>query len=149
MGFWIQGWIEVTTFEEGERDEHSWQSIINLGTLIDVADEVSEQLFGLSKRCVTREYDAKSQMAGRGLPIYLSKSARQEIEEIREHEQKYGAGEFGGYTYASWAELKQVNIDLSIPDRSDWNLVFNLLQRLEEDYRFNENRLRVVVWYVW
>ena len=32
---------------------------------------------------------------------------------------------------------------------SDWVLVFDLMRRLEEDSRFTEDRIRIVVWYIW
>ena len=50
MPFWIEGWVEVTT-QDDSTEEHAWAGAINIGSLVDTADEVSERLFGLSKCC--------------------------------------------------------------------------------------------------
>jgi hypothetical protein len=51
MPFSIEGWVEVS--RRGSPAEQAWESLIRIGSLIDVADEVSERLFGLSKRSVS------------------------------------------------------------------------------------------------
>lgn len=150
MSFWIQGWVEITTFDGPEQEEdHAWQSAINLGALVDTADEVSERLFGLSKRCVSGQFDASPLAAGRGLPPNPSAEVRSAMQAITRHEQQYGRGELGGYTYALWREVKPVALDQELADSSDWRLVFDLIRRLEQDSRYNEDRIRLVVWYVW
>ena len=129
-------------------DEHAWTDVINLGSLIDVADEVSERLFALSKLCVTNKEIAPSSLApNRGLPPNPSAGVRAALSEIDEHETKYGKGEFGGYTHASWAEVKSHEIDAIAMQRSDWKIVFDLVRQLE--HRFTADRIRFVVWFVW
>lgn len=46
--FWIKGWIETSTGPIS--DSPIWFATVNLAPLIDTWDEVSETLFGLSKR---------------------------------------------------------------------------------------------------
>ena len=149
MSFSIDGWVEVTIFREDERDEHSWRGLIRLSPLIDTSDGVSEALFGLSKRCVTE--GAGDALAGkRGVPAFPSAEVRTELEEIRMHEEKFGAGEYGGYTFATWAELKGRRTELAAQfSDSDWWVVFDMIERVERDYRFAEDRIRVITWFEW
>ena len=150
MSFCIEGWVETTRLHETEHDEeHAWQGAINLSPLIDIADTISERLFGLSKQCIAGEKFVDSAAAGRGLPDYPSAEVQHEIQEIRNLEKRFGAGEFGGYTHATWYEIKAVAFDSNTLQESDWNLVFDLIRRLEQDYRFSENKIRIVVWFSW
>jgi len=147
--FWIQGYVEITTLEENERDEHAWQSVMAIGPLVDGADIVSERLFGLSKRCVVGEAGIDSLASGRGLPQYPSEWVSHKIAQIREHQKEYGKGEVGGYTFAYWNEIKTVEFTSEELRESDWALVLDLVSRLEQDYRFSDDKIRIVVWFDW
>lgn len=150
MPFWIEGWVEITVLDKTERDDESaWQGVINISPLIDVADIVSERLFGLSKQCVAGEKAVNSLAAERGLPDYPSAEVRRNIQEIRNYEESYGRGEFGGYTYATWREIKAVGFESNALQQSDWNLLFDLMRRLEQDYRLSDSKIRIVVWFNW
>ena len=145
MSFDIEGWVEVT---DGF-DELIWIGAIRLASLIDVADEVSEQLFGLSKRCVSGEHHVTPLAADRGVPTTVSPEAQSDLQLIRDHEAEHGEGEFGGYTFATWQELKRANLPPNTLARSSWSLIFDFMTRLEADDRFSDDRIRVVVWYSW
>jgi hypothetical protein len=148
--FWIQGWIEVTNYIDSEQDgKHAWMSLFNLGTLIDSSDHISEQLFGLSKRIISGEFESKSYFANRGLPSNPSSEVQIEISSIDKLEIKYGSGEFGAYTHALWSEIKSIKFDKEILDKSDWKLVFDLVDRIETDRRYFDNQIRFIVWYNW
>lgn len=148
--FWIQGWVEVTNYIDSEQDgKHAWMSLFNLGTLIVFSDPISEHLFGLSKRTISEEFKSKSYFANRGLPSNPSSEIQREISSIEELEIKHGSGEFGGYTYALWSEIKSIKFDKEILDKSDWKLVFDLVNRLETDRRYSDNQIRFIVWYNW
>jgi len=119
MAFWIEGWVEIL---RSAPDEGLWFGVIDIGALIDVADEVSEALFGLSKECVRGEKPIVPSAAGRGLPSDPSSAVCTETERISAHEAQFGAGEIGGYTHATSAELKLHPLDPDTLGKSDWRL---------------------------
>jgi hypothetical protein len=145
MPFWIEGWIEVARLPDTAH-EHAWSGVVDLGSLVDVADEDAERLFGLSKRCVSGEEPVNALAASRGVPPNPSKHVRRELEAIAAHEAKYGAGELGGYTYALWAEIREHPL-AEPPHGSQWKVPFALARALEE--RFGSDRVRIVVWFNW
>ena len=148
MPFWIEGWVEVSAIIAPEEDR-AWRGAINLGTLVDAADRVSERLFGLSKRHASAEFRAGSPAKGRGLPTDPSLEVRRAIEAVAAHERRFGAGEFSGLTHATWREVKPAIVGDPEVAESDWSLVFDLVRRLERDRRFTEDRIRFVIWYNW
>ncbi len=146
MPYFINGWVEATRFDGAERDDRfAWQAVLSISALVDTADAVSERLFGLSKDW-TPEHGAVA--AGRGAPPHPSDGLRADLDEIARHEAKHGPGEFGGLTHATWQELKAALPDLDL-STSDWRTVFDVVARLEQDERLNDERLRFVVWYDW
>ena len=146
--FWIEGWVEITAAEDVPLDEHA-RAVINVGCLVDVADGISERLFGLSRRCAAGEKSVVALAPKRGIPGDSSDQVRREMESIRNHEEQFGRGGLGGYTYATWREIKTVAFAAEELRDSDWSLLFDLMRRLEEDCRFSADRIRVVVWYNW
>lgn len=148
MPFWIEGWIEATRMEAPEQDEHAWSGVIRIAPIVDVADEVSERLFGLSKTLVASGTE-NALAPNRGIPENPSAELRAELEVHRAHERKYGRGELGGYTFASWTEISAERRSLPSLAESEWALVFDLAERLAADPKFSEDRVRVVVWYNW
>jgi hypothetical protein len=145
MSFWIQGWIEVArTPDLTETD--AWFGVVNLSAIVDVADNDSEALFGLSKACVGSHKTVHSLAARRGIPPNPSASVRQEMEWIAAHEKQYGTGEIGGYTYAIWAEISHYKL-VETPEDNQWKVPFELARILEQ--RFGAERVRFVVWFNW
>ncbi|WP_437734449.1 hypothetical protein [Sorangium sp. So ce1335] len=149
MPFWIEGWVEVTRDLPSEEDEHSWQGLLRVGPLVDGADEVSEELFGLSKRLVSSEQPHGAVAARRGVPPHPSAELRADLVRIAEHERIHGPGELGGYTYATWSELSAFRAARPDVLSSDWAIVFDIAERVATDPRFSCARLRLVVWYNW
>jgi hypothetical protein len=147
MPFSIEGWVEVS--RRGSPAEQAWESLIRIGSLIDVADEVSERLFGLSKRSVSAEAAVAAVAAGRGVPPNHSTAVRGALAELADHERQFGTGEVGGYTFMTWAEVKAAEIEPAVIEKSQWSLLFDLICRLEEDTRFSDDLIRFVVWYNW
>ncbi len=152
--FWIEGWVEVTYLFEAEQDDnYAWQGLINLSPLVD-NDDVAEQLFGLSKRCVASEYNIASLAAKRGLPPNISDLAKADLMARGIFDGK-PTGEIGGFTYATWHEIKNFPIDENTMRESDWQIVFDLVQLLEQRTNFESGRryaddqIRFVVWYNW
>jgi hypothetical protein len=150
MGLDIHGWIEITYASEGEaQDDTMWMGVTRLSPLVDVPDKVSEGLFGFSKRAVAKPQDFRPVASGRGMPPACSQEVRDDVARIREHEQQYGPGEFGGFTYVSYAELTRVNWE-SIgvqPRDSEWSTVFRVLEALGS--RFDHEKIRIVTWWAW
>jgi hypothetical protein len=145
MSFWIQGWIEVARSPDvAEKD--AWFGVVDLSTIVDVADNDSEALFGLSKACVGNRKVVDSLAARRGIPANPSASVRQEMEWIAAHEKQYGSGEIGGYTYAIWAEISHYKLVEPL-EQNQWKVPFELARTLEQ--RFGAERVRFLVWFNW
>jgi hypothetical protein len=140
--FWIEGWIEAATWLE-EDDTPVWSGVVDLAPLIQVADEDSEQLFGLSK--FYREKQGTALAAERGLPADPSERLRQALDCIHEHEKSHDSGEFGGYTHALWSEFEVLPPANLTGDQ--WHLPFTLAKALAN--QFGRDRVRFVVWYNW
>ena len=109
MPFDIEGWIEVARSPDTS-DAHAWFGVVRLSSLVDVADEDTERLFGLSKLCVSGKKSVDALAADRGVPPNPSAQVRREMEEIAAPEAKYGSGEVGGYTFAVWSEIRAVEL---------------------------------------
>jgi hypothetical protein len=150
MGLYIHGWIEITHASEDEpQDDTMWRGVTCLAPLVDVPDALSEALFGFSKRAVAKPEDFSPIASGRGIPAACSQAVRDDVARIREHEQQYGPGECGGFTYVTYAELMRVDWE-SVgvqPHDSEWSTVFRVLDALAS--RFNREKIRIVTWWVW
>jgi hypothetical protein len=150
MGMWVEGWIEVRLWHNGPEDEDSWQAVVDVGSLTDDTDTISELLFGLSKARACLDHDTPPGIfEGRGKPAHVSRQIRSDWEAIRLHEDKYGPGEIDGYTSANWAELAAVRPNLPDLAESDWRRVLDLMAVLAEGGRYPADRVRIVVWYSW
>jgi len=150
MGLDICGWIEITYASDGEaQDDTMWMSVVCLEPLVDGPDEFSEAVFGFSKRAVVKPEDFKPIASGRGIPSACSHGVRDDIARIRDRERQYGPGEFGGFTFASYAELLRINWDSMTvrPHESEWATVFRVLEALGS--RFDHEKIRIVTWWVW
>jgi hypothetical protein len=145
MPFDIEGWIEVARSPD-TADAHAWFGVVRLSSLVDVADDDTEQLFGLSKLCVSGKKSVDALAAERGVPPNPSAQVRRELAEIAVHEAKYGPGEFGGYTFAMWSEIRGFELT-DPPEGSQWKLAFALARVLEAG--FGPDRVRFVVWFCW
>jgi hypothetical protein len=143
--FWIEGWIEVARSPE-TAVEHAWSGVVKLISLVDVADADTERLFGLSKRYVRGEWPEEALAADRGVPPNPSSQVREELQTIAAHEEKYGPGGFGGYTFALWSEIRGYEL-IESPEDSQLRLAFDLARILEQ--RFGPDRVRFVVWFNW
>lgn len=150
MGLDIQGWIEVTCAPDGEApNDTTWMGVTRLSPLVDVPDDLSEALFGFSKKSVARPEDFSPIASGRGIPAACSQEVRDDVARIRKHEQQYGPGECGGFTYVTYGELARMNWDsLGVrPHDSEWSTVFRVLEVLGA--RFDHEKIRIITWWVW
>ena len=151
MGTRIHGWVEGTIDDVRDRDEYSWSGIIRVSSLVGICDDACAEFFGLSKAQISRESSKSALFANRGIPSLPSEEVRRDLEELREFERRYGRSdgrsEYGGYTYATWAELRPLRNRAL--EEFEWRLLFDLMELLATDERFPPDRLRVVVWYSW
>jgi len=146
LSFDIEGWIEVARNPD-TADAHAWFGVARLGSLVDVGDDDTERLFGLSKRYRRGECEAESLAADRGLPPNPSSQVRIAMEEIAAHEAKYGLGECGGYTYALWAEIRGYELVEKGEVEPQLRVAFDMARVLEKWY--GPDRVRFVVWFCW
>ena len=148
MSLDIHGWVEITRQDEPERSgEHAWTGVLNLSALIDVADPISERLFGLSRRAASDGNAMAGIASGRGLPAYPSKEVADDIAAIRALARQSGHDECEGFTFATWREIAAVGVSDAELRSSDWTVVFDLVRRLQEDERLGPDRIRFVVYF--
>jgi hypothetical protein len=84
--------------------------------------------------------------ANRGIPADASDEVRREMQVIAAHEAKHGKGECGGYTNATWEELRTYRLVESAED-SPWKIIFDIVRQLEQ--RYQPKGIRFIVWYNW
>jgi hypothetical protein len=144
MPFGIEGWLEVR-----RGGEAAWSGVLSIGPLVDVGDEISERLFGLSKRWRSAQSQIDAVAADRGVPSDPSEELLAELAQHAAHQSEFGPGELGGYTHATWNELAELPLDATALAESDWKVVFDIARRLAADERFAQDGVRIVVWYNW
>jgi hypothetical protein len=147
----LHGWVEVSRLDTSQRDmEHAWSGFFNLSCLVDGPDDVSEALFGISKRALMGADLGFTPMAsGRGLPPNPSPQVREEARVIQTHERQFGPGEFLGFTYIGYAELIATDLEPFGGETSDWALVIQLVEKVRSCPRFCEAGFRIVCWACW
>jgi len=146
MSFSIEGWMEIARGETAA--PHSWEAVIRLAPLIDVAGSVAERLFGLSKRVVSGELAIAPLAANRGVPGNVSEQVRRDLDAISEHERQYGKREFGGFTWARWSEVRRALSNEAIAS-SECDVAFALVQRIAERRQITDEQIRLIVWFNW
>ena len=141
--FWIKGWIETSTGPIS--DSPIWFATVNLAPLIDTWDEVSETLFGLSKR-IARDQSRMQDVLfpSRGLPVDISEIVQVEVDLGSSY-----PSEIGGYTHASVGEIERAGFEIGGFPSSDWSVVFKIVDSLLTDERFTKDNLRIIVWSNW
>lgn len=143
MPFWIEGWLEV------RRGEAAWSGALSIGPLVDAGDEISERLFGLSKRWRSGQSPIDAVAPDRGVPSDPSQELDTELAQHAAHAREFGPGEIGGYTYITWNELADLPLASAALADSDWKLVLDIARRLADDARFGRDGVRLVVWFNW
>jgi hypothetical protein len=144
-----RGWIEYSPHvkQEDRDEEHSWLTWMCVDAVIDYVDEVTETLFGHSKRIIRKEFEIRSLAKDRGIPFNASDIVKTEIEDIRLFELKHGAGEFFGYSFIYYDEITK--IILPIDADSPWLILFSLIESFKAIKGLEDNQIRLVVWFEW
>jgi len=153
MGINIEGWLEITRFEREEQNQdYAWTGLLSLGAVIDSCDEISEVMFGFSRRALIEGLPFTPVAKERGLPSAYSQQVIENLKRIKEHELKHGEGEYFGNTYIYYHQIKEIDWNVFGVENireSNWNLVFKILQIMETDCRFDSQRIRLVAWVCW
>ncbi len=154
MGVDIHGWVEVSQLDRERRtEEHAWGGVISISAVIDSCDEVSQLLFGFSKQALTGgALPYVPIAANRGLPPNPSGNVQQDLKDIRDLEQRFGPGEFRGYTHIDVTEIESIDwrsYGVSNLESSDWSLLFRMVWLMRSDHRFADAGIRIVCWISW
>ena len=151
----IHGWVEVSSLDIADRDEpHAWAGVIRLDYLIRWYDIVAVALFRF--RAATRlrgdpelpEAVAKE----RGIPSNPSAEVRAELDAIKRHEERFAAGEFGGYTHVYWEEVENIEwqrFGAALDQGSPWFTVFEIVHTIKRSPDFANAGIRIVCWRSW
>lgn len=144
-----RGWIEYSPYlgQEERNEDHSWLTWMCIDSIIDRADEVTEILFGYSKRIMRKEFELQSLAKDRGIPSNASDLVKRELEQIKMFEQKYGEGENFGYSVISYDEIKKE--PLSISTDSPWTKLFTLIELFKTNKGLEDDQIRLIVWFEW
>lgn len=153
MGIYVCGWVEISQLDPERRaEEHAWRAVINVETLIDDCDEISELLFGFSKRALTGGLlPCVPVAAKRGIPPNPSQVVQRDLQDIQAHEQKSGP-EMLGHTYLDATEIDSLDwssYGISDLESSNWWLIFKMIRLLRSDDRFKYVGIRIVCWVSW
>lgn len=100
MPYGVNGWVEILWDWTLEEEIQQWCSFINLNRFCFYGDEVTNRLFGLTKRPCKNPY-----FADRGVPKDCSKHVAEEVKSNEKFIKQYGEGNFG-HTWATWSEIK-------------------------------------------
>jgi hypothetical protein len=148
MSICIEGWIEVALCEPGEHgpDVSSWSGLVNLGALHLFWDDVSEVLFGLSRKPLS----GIELFVARGLPSDPSSEVANWHAANEQFVAKHGEGAYG-HTYATWSEISAVDFNAWSVDltQSDWRHVFAMVDTILRSGWYPSDQIRIVVAGTW
>lgn len=141
------GWIEYSpylTLKERNED-HSWLTFMSIDSIVDHTDEITELLFGYSKRIIRQEFEIDSIAKDRGIPTNATELVKSEMERIKAFEKECGDGEIFGYTFIHYDEIR--NVTQSIPKDSPWQKLFKLIEVFKKIKGLENEQIRLVVWF--
>ncbi len=144
-----KGWIEYSPYlliEERE-NEYSWIAWMDISSIIDTVDETTELLFGYSKRILRNEFKIDAIAKDRGIPRNASDIVKNEMNEIRSFENKFGGGEIFGFSTINYNEIKQLDIPADL--NNDWAKLFSLVETFRTLKKLEDEQIRLIVWFEW
>jgi hypothetical protein len=154
MGIDICGWVEISDWgPENFEEEYAWTGVIRIAPLMYVCDVVSELLFGFSKRALCGEKLPYVPIAAnRGIPSNPSQEVVSDMKSIAELEQRFGPGEFRGYTSIDISEIDAIDwaryeVDTTRP--SGWWVLLRMIDLLRSDQDSINRGIRLVCWVCW
>jgi hypothetical protein len=159
MGVDIHGWVEVRldpAEDQARQPLANWVAVLLVGSLLDRNADMFASLFGLSN--VSR---FRPLAPDRGFPSDPSLVLAENIEQLGPW---LARGEVGHPSWLTWAEINEIDwtetaqtnepVGLSsvahVAARRDalsepWELLFDLMRRLSQDY--GGDNVRLVVWF--
>jgi len=118
-----------------------WLSAFSVGENVHLADHFANEIFGLAKFA---RKDAP--LANRGLPEDMSLEVQEWMASVTKAGMEDDANNGDhGHTYATLEELKKLNM---LPS-STWQVVFEKIYGLQQDFGVPDAELRVVLWANW
>src|SRR3569623_1827384 len=152
MTLWVLGWVEVNHELPVERqgDVSTWQPLLSRDPS-DLADSVSDYLFGIAKR---PKYNAR--FPDRGVPSDASALVQRYVADNAKFIAEHGEGD-SGHTYAPWGEVLDALAapGAPTPDADEvggWRNLLYAVTTLRERLFGRRNpreQVRVVVWANW
>ncbi len=144
-----KGWVEYCPYLGEERqNEHSWIAWMDISSIIDLADETTELLFGYSKRIVRNEFKINAIAKDRSIPENASEIVKGEIDKIKAFEKKFGKGEIFGFSTIFYNEIK--SLDKLVSDDSDCvSSLFILIDTFKTLRKLEDEQIRLIVWFEW
>lgn len=120
---------------------------MSIDSVIDSVDEITETLFGYSKRIIRKEFEVHALAKNRGIPDNASDVVKLEVEKNKSFEKEYGEGEVFGYSAISNDEIKRNT--LTIIEDSCWAKLFALIEEFKNIKGIDDYQMRLVVWFEW
>ncbi|MCR6640018.1 MAG: hypothetical protein NVV82_13790 [Sporocytophaga sp.] len=79
-----RGWIEYRPYyaEKERNEDYPWLAWMSIDSVIDSVDEITETLFGYSKRIIRKEFEVHALAKNRGIPDNASDVVKWEVETI-------------------------------------------------------------------
>lgn len=148
MPLFISGWVEFSessTQEERNKD-YTWGIFMKMDSIIMNVDEISELLFGGSKRAILNQIEIDFIAKDRGLPINPSQLIKGEMEEFRIIDEKHGESILG-LTHLYYDEIS--HLKSSIPADSQWGKLFKLIDFFMQIKKLEQNQIRIIAWFDW
>lgn len=152
MPLWVLGWVEVNHELPEERlgDVSTWLPLLSLDPF-DLADPVSDYLFGIAKR---PKYNAR--FPERGVPLDASALVQRYVADNAKFIAEHGEGDYG-HTYATWGEVLDALAAPGAPTPGDdevggWRDFLYAVNTLSERLFVRRNpreQVRLIVWANW
>lgn len=150
----IEGWIEFSPYENlsERKEESSWISWMELGSVIQFNDEINWILMGNPKDFNNVNPKFKPIAKERGFPINPHVYLQIDINNFEEYNKKNGTGEIFGLTHFYFYEIENVNWNREYEintDNSDWIKLFELIKMFKKIKNLNSEQIRITAWYNW
>ena len=148
----ISGWIEFSPYEnyDERKEDSSWISWMELGSVIEFNDEINWILIGNPKDFHNDSPKFKPIAKERGFPENPGFHLKTGINEITIFEKKYGTGEIFGFSYFYFSEIENINWNEKYKittENSDWIKLFELIKMFKEIKNINSDQIRITTWY--
>ncbi|MCK8482320.1 hypothetical protein [Psychroserpens algicola] len=148
----ISGWIEFSPYENSDhrKEDSSWISWMELGSVIEFNDEINWILIGNPKDFYNDDPKFKPIAKERGFPKNPDVHLKTDINNIIAFEKKHGKDEIFGFSYFYFSEVENINWNEKYKitsKNSDWIKLFELIKMFKEIKSLNSDQIRITTWY--